>query len=443
MSSPSESNTPPTWDMSPSHGSAATVHALTDQPIAHPTHIGPYRILSVLGEGGMGLVYIAEQREPVQRRVALKVIKLGMDTREVVARFSAERQALALMDHPNIARVYEAGATETGRPYFVMELVSGVPITRFCDEHKLSTGQRLEMFATVCDAVQHAHSKGIIHRDIKPGNVLVASVDGKPMPKVIDFGIAKATNQRLTERTVFTELGRMVGTPEYMSPEQAESLPLDVDTRTDVYSLGVLLYELLTGTLPYEPKDLRSQGFDAISQMIRQLEPPRPSTRFGKLHLDDAKLRAERRHETVDSLTTMLRRELEWIPLKAMRKDREHRYRTASELADDVRNYLHGRPLIAGPETRSYRARKFLRRNRATVVIAAVMLVLLVGGVVATSYQAIRARRAERDAQQRFNDVRSLASNLILDLHPQIEKLAGSSGAMKQLIDTSLTYLNK
>lgn len=439
----SSSDSPPTWDSGSPSGSGPTLHSQLDQTIEHPTQIGSYRILSVLGEGGMGLVYVAEQREPVQRRVALKVIKLGMDTREVVARFQAERQALAMMDHPSIARVYEAGATDAGRPYFAMELVSGVPITRFCDEHQLSTHDRLTLFATVCEAVQHAHAKGVIHRDIKPGNVLVATIDGKPVPKVIDFGIAKAISQRLTERTLFTQMGRMVGTPEYMSPEQAESTPMDVDTRTDVYSLGVLLYELLTGTLPFDAKTLRSHAHDEIQRIIREVEPPHPSTRLGKLDSADASERAKRRRETVMSLTSALRRELEWIPLKAMRKDREQRYRTPSEMADDVRNYLLGRPLVAGPETQAYRARKFMRRNRVTVATAAIMLALLVGGIVATSYQAIRATRAERQAQQRFIDVRALASNLISDLHPQIEQLAGASGASKALVDTSLKYLNK
>ncbi|MBC8109387.1 MAG: protein kinase, partial [Anaerolineae bacterium] len=383
------------------------------------------------------------QREPVQRRVALKVIKLGMDTREVVARFQAERQALAMMDHPSISRVFEAGATDAGRPFFAMELVSGVPITRFCDEQQLSTQDRLTLFATVCEAVQHAHAKGVIHRDIKPGNVLVAMIDGKPVPKVIDFGIAKAISQRLTERTIFTQMGRMVGTPEYMSPEQANSSPMDVDTRTDIYSLGVLLYELLTGTLPFDAKTLRSHAHDEIQRIIREVEPPHPSTRLGKLDSADADVRAKRRQESVISLTSALRRELEWIPLKAMRKDREQRYRTASEMADDVRNYLLGRPLVAGPETRAYRTRKFLRRNRVTVVTAAIMLALLVGGIVATTLQAVRATRAERQAEQRLTDVRALASNLISDLHPQIEQLAGASGASKALVDTSLKYLNK
>lgn len=398
----------------------------------------------------MGIVYVAEQREPVHRRVALKVIKLGMDTREIVARFEAERQALAIMDHPNIARVFDAGATDTGRPFFAMELVTGVPITRFCDEHQLATSDRLALFATVCEAVQHAHAKGVIHRDIKPGNVLVSLIDGKPVPKVIDFGIAKAISQPLTERTLFTQMGRMVGTPEYMSPEQADSSPMDVDTRTDVYSLGVLLYELLTGTLPFDAKTLRSAAHNEIQRIIREVDPPRPSTRLGKLDQAGAAERAQRRRETTMSLTSALRRELEWIPLKALRKDREQRYRTASEMADDVRNYLNGRPLVAGPETRSYRARKFLRRNRVAVATAAIMFALLVGGIVATTYQAIRATKAERQAtkaerqaEQRFNDVRSLAGNLVLEMFPQIDRLAGSSAASKQLADTSLKYLKK
>jgi serine/threonine protein kinase len=422
----------------------------------HPLQVGPYRILSVLGEGGMGTVYEAEQLEPVRRRVAVKLVKLGMDTRDVIARFEAERQALAMMNHPNIAQVFDAGAGTSGRPYFVMELVEGTPLTGYCDARLLPTNRRLELFAQVCDAVQHAHTKGIIHRDLKPGNVLVAEVDGRPVPKVIDFGIAKAIDQQAAERTLFTELGRMVGTPEYMSPEQAGKPSADVDTRTDVYSLGVMLYELLTGTLPFEAATLRALAYAEMQRIICEVEPMRPSTRIASVPPADAAPLAGRRRETVASLAGALRRELEWIPLKAMRKDRDHRYRTASELADDVRNYLTGRPLLAGPETRAYQAWKFVRRHRGAAAVAASLLTLLIGGVAASSWQAARATSAERvasrekadadvqraAAQRRFNDVRALSSRMLFDLLPDIDRLAGSTPATRKLVDMSLEYLS-
>jgi non-specific serine/threonine protein kinase/serine/threonine-protein kinase len=362
--------------------------------------VGPYRILARIGEGGMGVVFRAEQRAPIRREVALKVIKLGMDTKDVIARFEAERQALALMDHPNVARVLDAGSTDSGRPYFVMEYVPGEPITDYCDRHKLTLRARLELYRSVCDAVQHAHQKGIIHRDLKPSNILVALRDGKEaVPKVIDFGVAKATAQRLTERTLFTETGQMIGTPEYMSPEQAEmTAGGDVDTRSDIYSLGVVLYELLAGALPFDPRTLRSAAYNEIQRIIREVDPPRPSTRLSSLGDEQANGIAKRRGEHLASLRQQLRHELEWIPLKAMRKDRTERYRTASELGDDVANYLQGRPLAAAPESTSYRVRKFLRRHRgAAIAVAAIVLALLVG-VVATSLQAARASRAERRA---------------------------------------------
>ena len=355
--------------------------------------IGPYKLLEKIGEGGMAVVYMAEQERPLRRRVALKIIKLGMDTRSVIARFEIEREALALMDHPNIAKVFDAGATETGRPYFVMELVRGVSITEYCDMNKLDTQERLALFIPVCHAVQHAHQKGIIHRDIKPSNIMVTLHDGIPVPKVIDFGIAKATNQRLTERTIFTRYAELIGTPEYMSPEQAEMSGLDIDTRTDIYSLGVVLYELLTGALPFDEGTLRSAALGEIQRIIREVEPPRPSTRLSALG-ERAKKIAESRRTDTAALTRRLRSELEWIPLKALRKDRTRRYRSVSELADDVQNYLKGRPLIAGPESTAYRLRKFLWRHRVPVGLTSAIVLALMVGLSVLASQHIRVKQA-------------------------------------------------
>jgi serine/threonine protein kinase len=407
-----------------------------------PERIGRYRILSVLGEGGMGIVYAAEQRTPVRREVALKLIKLGMDTRDVIARFETERQALAMMDHPHVAKVFDAGATETGRPYFVMELVRGQPITEYCDARNLPTRMRLELFALVCDAVQHAHMKGVIHRDLKPRNVLVCEQDGKPVPKVIDFGIAKATNQRLTEKTLYTSLGALLGTPEYMSPEQAEGSTTDVDTRSDIYSLGVTLYELLAGTLPFASESLRGASYNEIQRIIREVDPPRPSTRLSRLG-DNAAEVARRRQTRVEDLTAELRSELEWIPLKAMRKERDHRYRSASELGDDVRNYLAGRPLLAAPPSTWYRTRKFLRRNRAPVGAALAFVLLLIAGIITTTWQALEAHRQRKLAEGRFNDVRQLSRRLIFELDEDVRVLAGSAPALKKMVDMSLEYLSR
>ncbi len=338
----------------------------------HPTQIGRYHILETLGEGGMGVVYKAEQRHPVRRIVALKLVKLGMDSRTVIARFEAERQVLALMSHTNVARVFDAGITDTGRPFFVMEYVSGEPITSYCDRHRLSTRRRLELFRQACDAVHHAHQKAIIHRDIKPSNVLVCVQDGHPVVKVIDFGVAKALHQRLTEHTLFTEQGQVIGTPEYMSPEQAEMNVLDIDIRTDVYSLGVLLYELLTGALPFDSKSVRAGAFLEMQKLIREVDPPRPSTRLSQLGEQGDRI-ASNRSTDIISLGRELHGELEWVPLKAMRKDRTERYRSASELSDDIDNYLHYRPLIAGPQTPTYRVRKFARKHRRAVSVAATL----------------------------------------------------------------------
>lgn len=362
---------------------------------------GRYRLLEVLGEGGMGTVYIAEQIEPVRRQVALKIVKAGMDSKQVVARFEAERQALALMDHPNIARVLDAGTTAIGRPYFVMELVNGVPITRFCDAGRLSPRERLELFIPVCQAVQHAHQKGIIHRDLKPSNVLVGLYDGRPVPKVIDFGLAKAVAQELDAKTVFTGFGAVVGTPEYMAPEQAELHQLDVDTRCDVYALGVLLYELLTGSTPFERKRFESAALLEVLRVIREEEPPRPSQRLSSCG-ELAAIAATRQMEPT-RLKRLVRGELDWIIMKALEKDRNQRYDSATALAADVERFLRDEPVLASPPSATYRLRKFVRRHRGQVIAAALVVLALVGASIATVQSAIHAHRladAEKQARQ-------------------------------------------
>ena len=368
-------------------------------PVEKPgSWIGRYKLIRMLGEGGMGEVYLAEQEHPIKRQVALKIIKPGMDSKRVITRFEAERQALALLDHPNIAHVYDAGTTEAGRPYFVMEYVKGLSITEHCDHHKLNIDQRLRLFQQVCQAVQHAHQKGIIHRDIKPSNILVSMQDGKAVPKIIDFGVAKALSQPLTERTLATEDSQLLGTPEYMSPEQADMASEDIDTRSDIYSLGVLLYVLLTGVLPFDSTTFRTGGLESIRQIIRETDPKTPSTRLVKLGEKARKL-AENRRTELATLTKCLHRELEWIPLKAMRKERAERYRSASELADDIDNYLKGVPLIAGPPGTGYKLKKFVRRNKVLVGGIAAVLVVLLAGVIASTLFAIRAERARSHAQ--------------------------------------------
>lgn len=354
--------------------------------------IGRYKLLEKIGEGGMASVYMAEQQKPIRRKVALKIIKLGMDTKNVIARFEVERQALAMMDHPNIARVFDGGATEAGRPYFVMELVKGVSITQYCDKNKLSTPERLHLFLQVCNAVQHAHQKGIIHRDIKPSNIMVTLHDGKPVPKVIDFGIAKATNQRLTEKTLFTRYAQMIGTPAYMSPEQAEMSELDVDTRTDIYSLGVLLYELLTGTTPFSEEELREVSYLEMQRIIREQEPVRPSTKLSTL-TDTLSEVANQRGTTPDLLGKMLRGDLDWIVVKALEKDRTRRYNTAHALAEDIGRHLKNEPVIACSPSVSYRLNKFLRRHKSKMIAVLSIIVLIVAlTIVAGMY--LRSRKA-------------------------------------------------
>jgi eukaryotic-like serine/threonine-protein kinase len=366
--------------------------------------IGRYKLLEQIGEGGFGIVYMAEQQQPVRRKVALKIIKPGMDTRQVIARFEAERQALAIMDHPNIARVLDAGATESGRPYFVMELVKGRPITEFCDQHQLPPRERLELFVQVCHAVQHAHQKGIIHRDIKPSNVLVSVHDTTPVVKVIDFGVAKALGQDLTEKTLFTAFAQLVGTPLYMSPEQAGHSSLDVDTRSDIYSLGVLLYELLTGTTPFDKERFKQAAQDEIRRIIREEEPPKPSTRLSESKDTLASISAQR-HTEPAKLTKLVRGELDWIVMKALEKERARRYETASAFAADVERYLADEPIQACPPSARYRLRKFVRRHKGPMLAASLIVLSLIAGVIGTTWGLIRAEQERLVVEGQRNEL--------------------------------------
>jgi hypothetical protein len=395
--------------------SASSEQPTLDRAAHHSAgSFGRYKLLQRLGEGGMGEVWLAEQTEPVRRQVALKVIKAGMDSAQVIARFEAERQALALMDHPTIATVFDGGTTPQGRLYFAMEYVKGEPITLYCDRQRLNTHQRLELFIQICEGVQHAHQKGIINRDLKPSNVLVMIQGDHPVPKIIDFGVAKATAQHLTERSLFTELGVLIGTPEYMSPEQAEMGALDIDTRTDIYALGVLLYELLTGLLPFDHKELRHAGFSEIQRIIREKEPPRPSTRVAQLGRASTEAANNRRAEP-RRLAGELRGDLDWITMRALEKDRTRRYQTANAFALDVRRHLVNEPVSAGPPSAVYRARKFVRRHRFGVIGTATLALLLCAFAAAMAAQAQRIAR-ERDRANREAETAKQVSDFLTDL---------------------------
>ena len=414
--------------------SAATL--ARDPSFGPGTILGGYKLLQEIGDGGMGIVYMAEQQEPVRRKVALKIIKPGMDTRQVIARFEAERQALAMMDHQNIAKVFHAGTTETGRPYFVMELVYGVPITKFCDDNRLTLRERLDLFMPVCRAIQHAHQKGIIHRDVKPSNVLVTMYDDKPVPKVIDFGIAKATQQRLTECTLFTQFGAMVGTFEYMSPEQAEMNAFGVDTRSDVYSLGVLLYELLTGTTPLERSRLRDAALDEMIRLIKEEEPPRPSVRMSKS--DTAATIAAARKTEPEQLAKFLHGDLDWIVMRCLEKQRDRRYETANGLSRDIERYLADEPVEARPPSASYRLQKFVRRHKGRVIAASLVLLALIGGIVGTSwglFSAEQSLHAEVKQREIANKALVDGDNARKDAEKALDEAKRSNTETKAVID--------
>ncbi len=401
---------------------------------AFETTIGPYRLLELIGEGGMGEVWLAEQKEPVRRRVAIKLIKAGMDTREVVVRFESERQALALMDHPSIAKVFDAGSTLEGRPYFVMEYVAGISITNYCDTHKLTVRQRMELFILVCEGVQHAHQKAIIHRDLKPSNILVTEVDGKPLPRIIDFGVAKATSQKLTAGTMHTRIGTMVGTLGYMSPEQANPIGEDIDTRTDIYALGAVLYELLAGA---PPLNFGKLPYDEVLRRLRDQDPPRPSTKLVTLG-DEAALIAKNRRSDLPALLRQLRGDPEAIALKALEKDRGHRYVSAAALAADISRYLHDEPVVAHPPSTAYRARKYIRRHRLGVAIAAVGVLLLAGFAVVQSIE-LRHIVQERDRAARERDRADRIAEFMTRMFrvPDPNEARGNSITAREVLDSA------
>jgi serine/threonine protein kinase len=415
----------------------------SERPIAEGpgTVIGAYKLLEQIGEGGFGVVFMAEQSRPVVRRVALKVLKPGMDTRQIIARFEAERQALALMDHPNIAHVFDGGETASGRPYFVMELVRGVPITQFCDDNQLPLRERLQLFVDVCQAVQHAHQKGIIHRDLKPSNVLITLHDDKAVVKVIDFGIAKATGQQLTDKTLFTNFAQMIGTPLYMSPEQALMSGLDVDTRSDIYSLGVLLYELLTGTTPFDRQRLKTAAYDEIRRIIGEEEPPKPSTRTSTPENASTRISTNRRSDAQE-LSRQLRGELDWIVMKCLEKDRNRRYATANGLAADVERYLHDEPVQACPPSAWYRFRKLARRNRVPFIAASAVALLLLLGIVTLVVSNILIRQEQARTQvekQRAEEAEKLALQRADQINQGLERLKTAN----ELVDTGRFYIDE
>jgi hypothetical protein len=388
------------------------------------TRVGRYRLLRQLGEGGCGVVYLAEQEEPIRRRVAFKLIKLGMDTKSVIARFDAERQALAMMDHPNIAKVLDGGATESGRPYFVLELVQGVKITTYCDEEKLAAPQRLKLFIQVCQAIQHAHQKGVIHRDIKPSNILVTTHDGVAVPKVIDFGIAKAIEGRIMDDTNFTADGQVVGTPAYMSPEQAEMSGLDVDTRSDIYSLGVLLYELLTGRTPFDQKELVQSGLDEMRRTLREKEPQRPSTMLTSLTNTDLAVAARHRQLEPPKLIKSLKGDLDWIVMKALEKERQRRYETANALAMDVLRYLNNEPVIARPPSQLYRLQKLIQRNKVICACGLVVALTLIAGLEVSTSFFFEERQARMEAEQ------AQANEMVLQRKAKARETITESGVL-------------
>jgi serine/threonine protein kinase/Tfp pilus assembly protein PilF len=398
--------------------------------------IGHYKLLQQIGQGGFGVVYMAQQQEPVKRRVALKIVKLGMDTKQVVARFEAERQALALMDHPNIAKILDAGATSTGRPYFVMELVKGIRITDYCDQNHLSPSERLELFVQICRAVQHAHQKGIIHRDLKPSNILVTLHDGVPVPKIIDFGIAKATQQELTEQTVFTQFGQFIGTPAYMSPEQAEMSGLDVDTRSDIYSLGVLLYELLTGKTPFDPEELMSAGLEEMRRTLREKEPARPSTRLSTLMGEELTLTARLRRVDAPKLLRLLRGDLDWIVMKCLEKDRTRRYESASRFADDIECFLKNEPVSARPPSQLYRFQRMVRRNKVAFAASAAIALSIIAALVVSTWMYFR----EREARLRSDEVSGFLQSLLKGVEPSVAQ-GRDTALLQELLDQAVERL--